>query len=227
ESFARSGHQLTAAGSRGEAFVTGGLLTVTFLDAAPPRCGPSNSALCEDVLVLDDDGIDRAPLVRAYREGNMPGRVGHSATYTARDGGVFVFGGDDFIKESWLLDLGADDRPRHLYSVSFSEADVPNAVVQAVEARAIAGGDAGSGSGATLRVWDYLRWRDTGVSHAAPAEAPAELSWDSRSDPDFQALPLGAARSLYFAVEPDSPAGEVGATIVTDYVEARVCYRHP
>ena len=62
---------------------------------------------------------------------------------------------------------------------------------------------------------------------AAPASAPAALTWTTADPARLAVLPQGAEKELLFVVGGASPNGTFGRSRVTvDYVEVEVRYRH-
>lgn len=155
---------------------------------------------------------------------------------------------------TWILDPGADARPRQTLQVDWSAARAPEAEVRALTARWVAGGIGYPNGklipGVTLDAWDGWRWREL-ARHGAGRNTATLLCATiraSEADPSPTACedhvdPLGLVRlftgpgrgQVHLSAASRAPTGSghpTGATrpyaaVVTDTVEVVVHYRLP
>ena len=161
-------------------------------------------------------------------------RANPTLEYDSREGSLFVYGGlqaDNTLRnfgDSWKGDF--DARPGHLIRIDTVALAPAGAVaVDEITVRADTGADgsidASQRAGAALHVWQGQEFERVSCN-AAPAAAPADLSWTTRSPRVFTRAQSG--KGLRFALSPvGGYAVNAPARLVTDYVEVRLRYHLP
>ena len=144
----------------------------------------------------------------------------------------------DPVSAAVLLYSGAEDRDTWSWSqarrrpaqqLSFARfRSIGDVTLRSLRLEAVTGAtseaDGAAAPGVRARLWDEGRYREL-VRHAAPADAPAALVWQS-ADPYLldRAFRFGADRTLTVVLEPLGENGRGTARLTTDYVELKVRY---
>ncbi|MEM6729913.1 MAG: hypothetical protein AAF658_00065, partial [Myxococcota bacterium] len=171
-----------------------------------------------------EPGVTRGPLER------------HAAAYSTVDGGILIQGGTGPTgtrNETWLLDVGDDDRPVHIFQIALADTALNSLTVRDVRINATVGGEGSGDAGAQLWLWDYDHWRAVEGQNDAPATTPAALSWSLAADNSASDVISGGANRLLLgnedtitvAVTTRALGGTSFSTIATDYIEGTICYQ--
>ena len=157
-----------------------------------------------------------------------------------------LFGGYDsgVYGDTWIWDGGASSAPAHSFFAQYAEADVwSSSTVLRVDTTWVSGGTGytagGAQDGAAIYIWDGGRWRATGATNDATADAPAPVTWSTGTDPEWSSyddatrtqrlrrLFTGIEHGISFAVTPrgQNRASPSPAVVASDYAEVKVTYR--
>jgi hypothetical protein len=178
----------------------------------------------------------RLALADPESDGNPLRREDHRMAYDAARRRMVVYGGnsdpnDPDLADTWELSFDTSDRPGHALHFALDTTGFTPAGITALEVRAVAGGQSwvadASAPGASLLLWTPAGWVATDSNAAAEDAAGALTTSATPAVADEVLTSLLAGDDLSVLVAPIGGASPGDAVVSTDYVEARVRYRHP